>query len=304
MSNVSPREVLARVASVIPAACRENIVIVGSLAAGYHLLGDKAGAQVQTKDVDCMLVPRVEAVRAGGEVARQLLAAGWRPKHDGRHGQPGDASTPEASLPAVRLHPPQSTDWFLELLAAHEPGDEADKRWTRLQLPSGHFGLPSYRYLDVAVHHAPMTDLGLRCARPEMLALSNLLRNREIRPDTMEALVQGRRIKRSNKDLGRVVSIARLSGPDGAQAWPSAWEQGLRDCLGPSWGAVGQSTGAGLRALLGSEADLDEACLTSNLGLLASDPVTPDQLRRVGERLLADAIEPTEENARRASSGA
>ena len=111
MSNVSPREVLARVASVIPAACRENIVIVGSLAAGYHLLGDKAGAQVQTKDVDCMLVPRVEAVRAGGEVARRLLAAGWRPKHDERHGQPGDASTPEASLPAVRLHPPQTTDW-------------------------------------------------------------------------------------------------------------------------------------------------------------------------------------------------
>ena len=70
MSNVSPREVLAHVASVIPAACRENIVIVGSLAAGYHLLGDKAGAQVQTKDVDCMLVRGVEAVRAGGEVAR------------------------------------------------------------------------------------------------------------------------------------------------------------------------------------------------------------------------------------------
>jgi hypothetical protein len=243
-----------------------------------------------------MLVPRVEAVRAGGEVARELLAAGWRPKHDGLHGQPGDASTPEGSLPAVRLHPPQSTDWFLELLAAHEPGDEADRRWTRLQLPSGHFGLPSYRFLDVAVHNAPMTDLGLRCARPEMLALSNLLRNRDIRPDTMEALVQGRRIRRSNKDLGRVVSIARLSGPDGAQAWPPAW--------GPLWGAVGQSTGAGLRALLGSEADLDEACLTSNLGLLASDPVTPDQFRRVSERLLVDSIEPTEENARRASSGA
>lgn len=149
-----------------------------------------------------------------------------------------------------------------------------------------------------------MTDLGLRCARPEMLALSNLLRNREIRPDTMEALLQGRRIRRSNKDLGRVVSIARLSGPDGSRTWPPAWEQALRDCLGPLWGAVGRSTGAGLRALLGSEADLDEACLTSNLGLLASDPVTPDQLRRVGQRLLDDAIEPTEESARRASGGA
>jgi len=247
-----------------------------------------------------MLVPRVEAVRAGGEVARQLLADGWRPKNDGKHGRPGDASTPEALLPAVRLYPPQSTDWFLELLAAHEPGDEADKRWTRLQLPGGHFGLPSYRYLDVAVHNAPMTDLGLRCARPAMLALSNLLRNREIRPDTMDALVQGRKIKRSNKDLGRVIAIARLSGPDGPQVWPAAWGEALRACVGAAWGSVGQNAGAGLRALLRSEADLDEACLTSNLGLLASDPVTPDQLRRVGERLLVDAIEPTEENARRA----
>lgn len=51
MSNVSLREVLARVASVIPEACRDNIVVVGSLAAGYHLLGDTAGAQVQTKDL-------------------------------------------------------------------------------------------------------------------------------------------------------------------------------------------------------------------------------------------------------------
>ena len=83
--------------------------------------------------------------------------------------------------------------------------------------------------------------------------------------------------------------------------------RGSRRC-GIVWALCGEpwaeSTGAGLRALLGSEADLDEACLTSNLGLLASDPVTPDQLRRVGERLLADAIEPTEESARRASGGA
>ena len=166
MSDVSPREVLARVSAAIPAACRDKIVIVGSLAAGYHLLRDRAEAQVRTKDVDCLLYPRVEAVRAGGEVAGQLLDAGWHPKAEGKHAQPGTESTPEDSLPAVRLYPPASQEWFLELLAAHERGDAADKRWMRLRLPAGHFGLPSYRFLDLAIHQAPMTDLGLRSCPP------------------------------------------------------------------------------------------------------------------------------------------
>jgi len=288
------------VANAVPAGCRDNIVIVGSLAAGYHLLGDRAGAQVQTKDVDCLLVPRIEAVRAGGEVARQLLERGWRPRTEGTHGRPGDALTPQASLPAVRLYPPQSTDWYVELLAAHEPGDESDRHWTRLRLPSGHFGLPSYRYLDVAIHDAPITSVGLRCARPDMLALSNLLRNPEIRRDTMEALVEARRIKRSNKDLGRVVAIARLSGPDGPQGWPHTWAAALRACHGDSWRALAGRAGAGLRALLENEGDLDEARLTCNVGLLASDPVNIDQFRRVAERLILDAVEPLEEHSRAA----
>jgi hypothetical protein len=272
-----------------------------SLAAAYHLLRDHADGQVQTKDVDCVLVPRVEAVRAGGEVARQLLEAGWRPRTEGKHGRPGNASTPDSALPAVRLYPPNSTDWYVELLAAHEPGDESDKRWTRLQLPDGHFGLPSFRYLDVALHDAPTTALGIRCARPEMLALSNLLRNPEIRPETMDSLVEGRRIKRSNKDLGRVIAIARLSGPDAPLAWPAVWLKALRECHGGSCNRLAANAGAGLRALLASQADLEEARDTCNAGLLAAAPATLDQLRRAAERLLQDAIEPLEEGGRAAA---
>jgi len=279
------------------------MVIVGSLAAGYHLLGDRAGAQVQTKDVDCLLFPRVEAVRAGGEVARQLLDAGWRPRIEGKHGRPGDESTSEDSLPAVRLYPPHSTDWFIELLAAHEPGDESDKRWTRLQLRDGHFGLPSYRYLDVATHNAPITEAGLRCARPDLLALSNLLRNPEIRPDLMDALVEGRQIKRSNKDLGRVVAIARLSHADAPRSWPHRWAEALRTCHSDSWRALAGRAGGGLRALLRTEADLEDARLMCNVGLLASEPVTPEQFRRVAERVIVDAVEPLEQSARSAAGG-
>lgn len=303
MRDVSPREVLRRVAGAIPPDCRANIVIVGSLAAGYHLLGQNPGAQVRTKDVDCLLVPRVAAVRAGGDVARRLLAAGWRPREDEKHGRPGDALTPDCDLPAVRLHPPDSTDWYIELLAAHEPGDVSDMRWTRLHLPGGDFGLPSFRHLDVAVHNAPVTETGLRCALPELLALSNLLRNQAIRPETMEALVEGRRIKRSNKDLGRVIAIARLSDVDEPPRWPARWAAALRACHGESWGREAARAGAGLRALIRSEADIDEACVTSSVSLLASLRVTPDQFRRVAERLLQDAVEPLEQMANEAAEG-
>jgi hypothetical protein len=283
MSTVSPRAVLARVAAAVPQAVLDNIVIVGSLAAGYHLLGESTDAQVQTKDVDCLLLPRVAAASAAAQVAHDLLAAGWRPRTEGAHAKPGDEQTPDGALPAVRLWPPDSTEWFLELLAA-----------------DGHFGLPSYRYLDVATHDAPMTESGLRCARPSLLALSNLLRNPEIRPETMEALVEGRKMRRSNKDLGRVIAIARLSGADGAREWPGVWTEALRACHGDAWRSLAGRTGSGLRALLASPSDLEEARITSNGGLLAIRPLTFDQYRLEVERVLVDAIEPTEELARRA----
>ena len=99
----------------MPASCRRNIVVIGSLAAAYHL-GKDEDVPVRTKDIDCILVPRIEAVRTGKAVADALLAAGWRRRTDGPHAAPGTALTPDADLPVVRLHPPGSTDWFIEIL--------------------------------------------------------------------------------------------------------------------------------------------------------------------------------------------
>ena len=95
MSLVSPRAVLARVAHQVPLQCRQNLIVVGSLAAAYQLF-DNAEGQVRTKDIDCILVPRVEAVRAARTVADALLAAGWRRRTEGPHGSPGTSATGES----------------------------------------------------------------------------------------------------------------------------------------------------------------------------------------------------------------
>ncbi len=74
---ISPGEVLAQVASAIPEDCRRNVVVIGSLAAGYQLLGGTPSTGFRTKDVDCMLSPRVEAVAAGRAWTERLFARGW-----------------------------------------------------------------------------------------------------------------------------------------------------------------------------------------------------------------------------------
>ena len=57
MSHVKPSEVLKQVADAVPEDCRENIVIIGSLAAAYAYFGDNDKMAVHTKDIDCLLKP-------------------------------------------------------------------------------------------------------------------------------------------------------------------------------------------------------------------------------------------------------
>lgn len=120
--RVNPAKVLREIANAVPEDCRECIIVVGSLAAGYHFRKQLRGLAVRTKDADCLLSPRAEAIKAGVAITEQLLNAGWQYHLTPTHPAPGTDSTPEDRLPAVRLSPPGPSGWFIELLTVPKRG--------------------------------------------------------------------------------------------------------------------------------------------------------------------------------------
>ena len=313
MSLILPGDILSQVAKALPADCREFVIIIGSLAAGYHYFGDRPDSLVQTKDVDCMLSPHIKAVPAAKLVAESLFKADWRMREHDQWGEPGAASTPTQKLPLMRLHPPQSAEWFIELMVSPPSAEEhnADarvdpsnpgKQYVRINTDQGHFGLCSFRFLALVEERPLVTKFGIRIARPEMMALSNLLHHPAIGAEAMTGLIENRRIKRSNKDLGRVLSLAFLAmrqNEDALLEWPVQWEEALRNRFSSEWAVLGARAGAGLRALLSSPPDLEEARHTCALGLLASIRPSSEQLKIAGLRLIQDAVEPLEARAKK-----
>lgn len=285
--DISPGAVLREVVAAIPPELRTHIVIIGSMAAAYWFADKHPTFSVRTKDIGSVLTPRESARATGEAMADELLASGWRPRRAGRFATPGSASTPEEDLPALRLLPPASDEWFLELLTEPEPRSQAPKRWLRFALSNGeHYGLPSFRFTSVAIHSAGQTKFGIRAARPEMMALANLLEHPVIKPD----LIDGTSIKRCNKDLGRAIALAWLS--DGEfEHWDKPWAAALADRFPATWRDLAAQAGDGLRALVDSPSDLAQAATTCNNGLLASRNVTPDQLKATGQRLLSFSLD-------------
>jgi len=105
------------------------------------------------------------------------------------------------------LNPPGNTDWYFELAAASAQTNTDAKTFERVTTAQGDFTLHSFRFLALAEEDPLETEFGILYARPEMMALANLLHHPRIAPN----LIKGTNDKRSNKDLGRVLSLAWLS---------------------------------------------------------------------------------------------
>ncbi len=130
MDDNYPAIVLENVAKSIPQEFHKLIVVIGSLAAGYHFFGDDKSRSIRTKDVDCMVIPRVAAVNAGKKITQKLLELGWEPKASEEHPFPANPDTSEADLPGIRLYPPGHRGWFLEFLTEPDPDSERNQQWS------------------------------------------------------------------------------------------------------------------------------------------------------------------------------
>lgn len=290
MSEMSPAKILKDVANSIPSEFHELIVVIGSLAAGFHYFKDSEEREVRTKDIDCVVAPRVKAVAAGRKITEHLLKIGWQPKpHDGR-AFPAPPQTPDNELPVIRLFPPGYQGWFLEFLTVPDPENDNNRQWMRIELDNGHAGLPSFRYLTLTDFKPLPTGYGINYAQPATMALANLLSHREIGPETMSAKIGGMEIKRSNKDLGRVLAMARLGDLE-LDSWAQVWLDSLKSRFPQQFESLAQTVGSGLRALLASENDLEQAVYTCNNGLLVDFPVRTSQMKLTGERFLQDVVE-------------
>lgn len=282
--DVDAGSLLKRVAEQVPAALRANVVVIGSIATAWAFRDVSGTDSVTTKDIDLLLRPAIDAVATAESLGEELLHDGWTPHY--LHGRmPGGAQTPDAELPALRLSPPEDKQgWFVELLA-EPPSDQATrKHWRRFDTALGVFGLPSFRYMRVAVHGASETDFGLRVATPACMALAHLLEHADPDRTPISNLPGGP--PRFTKDVGRAISLWWLAREQSATAeehWMSQWNRALASLYPDHKDQVKQAARAGLLAVTGY---LREAHAIARNGVLAPHGTSLDAFGRAQTSLL------------------
>ncbi len=123
------------------------------------------------------------------------------------------------------------------------------------------------------------------------MALANLLSHPEVGTKIMSELIGDKEILRSAKDLGRVLSLARLHEGD-IEVWLPIWEAALAKHFPSDHRDLAGHAGDGLRELLDDEDALEQAHHTTTVGLLRGLNVTKGQLRVLGEQVLQFVIDP------------
>lgn len=281
-----PTHVFDLIAAHVPADLRPNVLVVGSLAAAYHFR-DQLLEGVRTKDADVVIQP-AGAIKECTAIATRLVENGWRKRI---HPQFPPGATPEGNLPAIRLAPPNTDTFFIELHAFPEFDQREMRAWVPIQLDDGWYGLPSFRFLGLTEVGRLPTDNGLSYAAPAMMALANLLSHPAVSNDIIESeRLAGRNILRSAKDLGRVLALAHLSTLDEVESWGNAWDRALRARFPTEHAALAAHAGDGLRALLERPDALEDALAAVTVGLLSGKNVRMVELRGLAARVLDLAL--------------
>jgi hypothetical protein len=286
--ELDPKKLLRRLAGEMPAALRRHMIVVGSLAAAYHYRTALRRRAVNTKDADLVVHPAGD-VGSSRRIAERLLHLGWT-RTDACFARASAA--PADELRAIRLHPPGSTDYFVELLGVPGRAQRKTLAWVPVRLADGWYGIGCLRYMALPASDRVRSEEGIDVASPASMALANLLSHPHLGTQRMSAPLGGRTLLRSAKDLGRVLGLSILEGPEGTRRWAKTWERLLRKAYPAAWKPLARRAGDGIRALLKSRLALDEARLTLDVGLLSGKSVDEDALRAAGERLLDDAIGP------------
>lgn len=295
IKELSHQTILALIGKAIPQELQGNMIIIGSLAAAYSFFDEQSGEGVRTKDVDCMLSPGTKAVPVARDVTQKLLDNAWTYRPSKEFPTPGTKKLAAQDLPLVRLNPPGATEWFLELLCPPSASNQgkAERNFERIETDKGHFALVSFGFFNLLEHEPISGPENLRIANPSMMALCNLLHHPRISQET----IAGSAIKRSNKDLGRVLALAYLTqekDKDALETWAASWAQVLTDKYPDRAAALMQGAGSGLRELLLSTEDMEQAVESCQIGLLARRRVTVPILQATGRRILMSVIEPLE----------
>lgn len=108
----------------------------------------------------------------------------------------------------------------------------------------------------------------------------------------MSEPIGGRTLRRSAKDLGRVLALAWLASREESNVWSELWAAALAERFPQDACALATVAGGGLQELIDNVGALEEAHHAATVGLLAGKGVSPDNLRAIGQQLIAIALKP------------
>jgi hypothetical protein len=292
MAALDPARIFSRICRDIPKTLRDHIIVMGSLAAAYEYRVELQSRALHTKDADLLIHP-ADGTRSARDIAEALLDLGWE-RTD--RCWPTPRARPVDVLRAIRLTPPASTDYFIELLILPAKSQRVEKTWIPVELRDGWYGLPSFRFMDLIAADPKISKPGLVYASPTAMALYNLLSYPKL---TARRIASGEfeGLRRCAKDLGRVIALASLAGRDATVDWVPQWRKTLEKCLPKDWREPALHAGDGLRELIASDSAMEEARKTTEAGLLRGRNYDIDALRGFGRRLLVDAVEELERQA-------